>query len=50
MADLFMGTMAVINLIDIFLLGKVAFKTVDDYTEQRKGDSTLYSKQVRFRD
>lgn len=36
MADLFMGMMAVINLIVIFLLGKVAFKTLDDYTEQRK--------------
>jgi AGCS family alanine or glycine:cation symporter len=36
MTDLFMGTMAVINLIVIFLLGKVALKTLDDYTEQRK--------------
>lgn len=36
MADLFMGMMAVINLVVIFLLGKVAFKTLDDYTMQRK--------------
>ena len=36
MTHLFMGMMAVINLIVIFLLGKVAFKTLDDYTEQRK--------------
>ncbi|MET3576791.1 alanine/glycine:cation symporter family protein [Bhargavaea ullalensis] len=36
MADLFMGLMAVINLVVIFLLGKVAFKVLDDFSEQRR--------------
>lgn len=36
MADLFMGLMAVLNLVVIFLLGKVAFKVLDDYVKQRK--------------
>lgn len=36
MADLFMGIMAIINLIVILILGKVAFKVLDDFTVQRK--------------
>ena len=36
MADLFMGMMAVINLVVIALLGGTAFKVLDDYTAQRK--------------
>ncbi|QTD40499.1 sodium:alanine symporter family protein [Sporosarcina sp. Te-1] len=36
MADLFMGLMAVLNLLVILLLGKVAFKVLDDFTRQRK--------------
>src|SRR5690625_4825879 len=36
MADLFMGLMAVLNLIVIVILGKVAFKVLDDFTVQRK--------------
>ncbi|KAA0958798.1 alanine:cation symporter family protein [Planococcus sp. ANT_H30] len=36
MADLFMGFMAVLNLVVIAMLGKTAFKVLDDYTEQRK--------------
>ena len=36
MADLFMGFMAVLNLVVIALLGKTAFKVLDDYTAQRK--------------
>ncbi|MDN4606144.1 alanine/glycine:cation symporter family protein [Sporosarcina highlanderae] len=36
MADLFMGLMAIINLLVILLLGKVAFKVLEDYTAQRK--------------
>jgi alanine or glycine:cation symporter, AGCS family len=36
LADLFMGLMAVINLVAIFLLGKVAFAALKDYGEQRK--------------
>lgn len=36
MADLFMGLMAVPNLVVIAILGKTAFKVLDDYTRQRK--------------
>ncbi len=36
MADLFMGMMAIINLAVILLLGKVAFKVLDDFTLQRR--------------
>ncbi|PIC76210.1 sodium:alanine symporter family protein [Sporosarcina sp. P19] len=36
MADLFMGLMAIINLIVILLLGKIAFKVLDDFTKQRR--------------
>lgn len=36
MADLFMGLMAIINLFAIFLLGKVAFKVLEDFSKQRK--------------
>lgn len=35
MADLFMGLMAVMNLIAILLLGKVAFAALKDYAKQR---------------
>lgn len=36
MADLFMGLMAIINLIVILMLGKIAFKVLDDFTKQRR--------------
>ena len=36
MADLFMGLMAIINLIAILLLSGIAAKVLKDYTEQRK--------------
>ncbi|MDX8335194.1 MULTISPECIES: alanine/glycine:cation symporter family protein [Cetobacterium] len=36
MADLFMGLMAVLNLIAIFLLGKVAFEALKDYSNQKE--------------
>ncbi len=36
MADLFMGLMAIINLIAIVLLGKYAFRALDDYVAQKK--------------
>lgn len=36
MADLFMGTMAIINLIAILLLGKVAYKVLGDFMAQRR--------------
>lgn len=35
-ADIVMGVMAFINIIAIFLLGKWAFKALDDYRAQRK--------------
>ena len=36
LADVFMGLMAVINLVAIALLGKYAFIALDDYTAQKK--------------
>lgn len=36
LADVFMGLMAIINLIAIALLGKYAFIALDDYTKQKK--------------
>lgn len=36
LADVFMGLMAIINLIAIALLGKYAFMALDDYTNQKK--------------
>ncbi|MCY9414969.1 alanine:cation symporter family protein, partial [Bacillus haynesii] len=36
MADLFMGLMAIINLIAILLLSGIAAKVLKDYTDQRK--------------
>lgn len=35
-ADITMAFMAIVNLVAIFLLGKWAFKALDDYAEQRK--------------
>ena len=38
LADVFMGLMAIINLIAIILLSKIAFKALEDYkTQKRKG-------------
>lgn len=36
LADLFMGLMAIINLVAIALLGKYAFIALNDYTKQKK--------------
>lgn len=36
LADLFMGVMALINILAILLLGKVAYKALNDYRRQRK--------------
>ena len=36
LADIFMGLMAIINLIAIALLYKIAFKALDDYKKQKK--------------
>lgn len=35
LADLFMGLMAIINLFVIAILGEIAFRVLDDFTEQR---------------
>ena len=35
-ADISMGFMAIVNIISIFLLGKIAFKTLDNYEKQKK--------------
>lgn len=40
-ADITMGLMAVVNIIAIFLLGKVAFKALKDYEEQKKAGKNL---------
>jgi AGCS family alanine or glycine:cation symporter len=49
LADLFMGLMAVINLIAIFLLGKVAIAALKDYVEQRKQgkDPVFYASSIK---
>jgi AGCS family alanine or glycine:cation symporter len=36
LADIFMGFMAIINLVAILLLGKWALAALDDYTRQRR--------------
>ena len=48
MADLFMGIMAVLNLVVIALLGNTAFKVLDDYTKQRKAGKNpeFYAKDI----
>jgi AGCS family alanine or glycine:cation symporter len=44
MADLIMGLMAVVNLIAIMLLGKIAFLALKDYQEQRKrGQNPIFT-------
>ncbi len=45
LADLFMGLMAIINLIAIFLLSKTAFAALKDYTFQKKqGKDPVFTK------
>ncbi|MGV8981483.1 alanine/glycine:cation symporter family protein [Clostridium sp.] len=45
LADLFMGLMAIINLIAIFLLGKIAFAALKDYAVQKKqGKNPVFTK------
>lgn len=48
LADLFMGLMAMLNIIVILLLGRVAFRVLDDFTEQRKQGKNpkFYAKSV----
>ncbi len=49
LADVFMGLMAVINLIAIALLGKYAFLALNDYTKQKKAgikDPVFFAKNI----
>lgn len=48
MADLFMGMMAVINLVVIFLIGKIALQVLDDYQTQRSAgkNPVFYAKNI----
>jgi alanine or glycine:cation symporter, AGCS family len=48
LADLFMGIMAIINLIAITLLGKIAFAALKDYQAQRNQhiDPTFYADSI----
>lgn len=49
LADMFMGLMAIINLIAITLLGKIAFSALTDYTKQRANgkDPVFYSTSIK---
>ncbi len=48
MADVTMGLMATVNLIAIFLLGKIAFRALDNYTQQLKAgkDPVFYNDSI----
>jgi alanine or glycine:cation symporter, AGCS family len=48
MADLFMGLMALLNLVAIALLGKIAFAALKDYTRQKKQglDPVFYAENI----
>lgn len=48
LADLFMGLMALINITVILLLGKIAFRVLDDFTMQRKTgkNPVFYAKSI----
>ena len=47
-ADVFMGLMAILNLIAIVLLGKIAIKALQDYTAQKKAgkDPVFYASSI----
>ncbi|MGM8214264.1 alanine/glycine:cation symporter family protein [Bacillaceae bacterium W0354] len=48
MADLFMAMMAIVNLVAILLLGKIAFAVLNDYMKQRKEgkDPTFHASSI----
>ncbi|MER2260382.1 MAG: alanine/glycine:cation symporter family protein, partial [Psychrobacillus sp.] len=48
LADLFMGLMATVNIAVIIILGRVAFKVLNDFTRQRKKgeDPVFYAKSI----
>ena len=47
-ADVFMGLMAILNLIAIVLLSKIAIKALQDYTAQKKAgkDPVFYASSI----
>lgn len=45
LADVLMGFMAIENILVIFLLGGIAFKVLDDYTNRRNRESIPYLRQ-----
>ena len=49
LADLFMASMAIVNLIAIVLLGKIAFNALGDYLRQRRAgeDPTFHVDNIR---
>ncbi len=49
MADLFMGLMAVVNLIAVLLLGKIAISALKDFQQQRKAgiDPVFYRNSIK---
>ena len=48
LADIFMGFMALVNLIALLFLGKWALAALDDYTRQRKEASIRCSWPIAF--
>lgn len=52
LADILMGLMALVNIIAIMLLGKVAFKCLDDYRKQKREgkDPVFKAKEVGIKD
>lgn len=40
-ADITMGLMAIVNIVTIFLLGKIAVKALKNYEEQRKSKKEI---------
>ena len=49
LADMFMGSMAIVNLIAILLLGRIAFAALGDYLRQRRSgkDPTFHVDNIR---
>ncbi|MCR6109433.1 alanine:cation symporter family protein [Bacillus sp. A301a_S52] len=49
MADLFMGLMAVVNLVAVLLLGKIAISALKDFQQQRKAgiDPVFYRNSIK---
>lgn len=43
LADILMGFMAILNIFAIFILGKISFRALDDYIEQKeKGENPVF--------